>query len=84
MTSPLHALQIGTLATWLSVAGFGAVGVLVPDRPAAIDASPGIPATRLLAQDFTLGGESSPAAPQPPAANATVEDALPAPASLPD
>ena len=28
MTSFIHALNIGTLATWLSVAGFGAMGVL--------------------------------------------------------
>lgn len=30
MTSFIHALNIGTLATWLSVAGFGAVGVMAP------------------------------------------------------
>ena len=31
MTSLLHALNIGTLAAWLSVAGFGTVGVLTSE-----------------------------------------------------
>ena len=31
MTSLYHALNITTLATWLSVAGFGVVGVVVPE-----------------------------------------------------
>lgn len=31
MTSLYHALNITTLATWLSVAGFGVVGVVIPD-----------------------------------------------------
>jgi protein TonB len=31
MTSLLHTLNISTLAAWLSVAGFGTVGILVPD-----------------------------------------------------
>ncbi|MES2657231.1 MAG: TonB family protein [Verrucomicrobiota bacterium] len=30
MTSFLYAMNIGTLATWLSVAGFGTVGIVVP------------------------------------------------------
>jgi protein TonB len=37
----IHCMNIGTLATWLSVAGFGAVGVLVPHwspLPAAAEA----------------------------------------------
>ena len=31
MSSIFHALNIGTLAAWLSVAGFGTVGILVPE-----------------------------------------------------
>ena len=34
MTSLLHPLHIGTLATWLSVAGFGTLAVIVPARQA--------------------------------------------------
>ncbi|GAA5122428.1 energy transducer TonB [Luteolibacter yonseiensis] len=30
MTSILYAINIGTLATWLSVAGFGTVGIVIP------------------------------------------------------
>ena len=30
MTSLLYAINIGTLATWLSVAGFGTIGIVVP------------------------------------------------------
>jgi hypothetical protein len=35
MTPFYHALDTGTLAAWLSVTGFGAVGVLLPDWRAA-------------------------------------------------
>ena len=54
MTSLYHALNITTLATWLSVAGFGVVGVVVPEwRPSpkvlAVDAAP------TSDVDFTLG-----------------------------
>jgi protein TonB len=79
----LHVLNIGTLATWLSVAGFGTVAVVVPEwhpAPAVSMAEE----TRLLVEDFTLGdagpaassGETSEAAPPE-----TVE-ALPAPPEL--
>ena len=55
-----HSLNIGTLATWLSVAGFGTVGVIVKDwtpEPAISK----ITETRLVNEDFTLGDDSSPA-----------------------
>lgn len=79
----LHALNIGTLATWLSVAGFGTVAVVVPEWHPAPTVSVA-EETRLLVEDFTLGdagpaessGETSEAAPPE-----TVE-ALPAPPEL--
>jgi TonB family protein len=54
MTSLYHALNITTLATWLSVAGFGVVGVVVPEwrshpKILAVDAAP------TNDEDFTLG-----------------------------
>ena len=85
MTPLLHSLQIATLATWLSVAGFGTVGLLihsenpVREMPAPLE-------TRLLAEDFTLGDVSSPetgdssAEPGPP----SVAETLPAPPEMPD
>lgn len=53
----LHAMNIGTLATWLSVAGFGTVGLLVPhwrsDSPLTK-----MEAIQLVLEDFTLGNVS--------------------------
>jgi len=51
-----HLLNIGTLATWLSVAGFGTVGILVPDPLTMLDSRPLISETQVIARDFTLGG----------------------------
>lgn len=85
MTPLLHSLQIATLATWLSVAGFGTMGLVIhsenPERemPAPLE-------TRLLAEDFTLGDVSSPetgdssSEPGPPA----VAETLPAPPEMPE
>lgn len=64
MDSLPHFLNIGTLATWLSVAGFGMVGILVSARPTALDLHPALPPTECLAEDFTLGVDSSPTAPE--------------------
>jgi len=76
MQALIHSLNIGTLATWLSVAGFGGVGVIVPHwHP-----SPEIPAeaeTTLVDQDFTLG-EAAP----PPSGGESVETVPAAPAEL--
>ena len=59
MQSLFHSLNIGTLATWLSVAGFGTVGVVVPVwQPVA--APPAVGETRLIDEDFTLGDSGSP------------------------
>lgn len=49
-----HILNIGTLATWLSVAGLGSVAVFAPERalpPVIVEP----PETRLFEEDFTLG-----------------------------
>lgn len=59
MNALIHALNIGTLATWLSVAGFGTVGVLRPAwhaRPAT--ALPAELETIWAAPDITLGAEA--------------------------
>ena len=79
----LHMLQIGTLATWLSVAGFGLVGVIISQqhRPSPVV---GNPDTQWVSEDFTLGGEppspSGPSAATPPAEPLP---ALPAPPEIP-
>ena len=79
MTSFIHALNIGTLATWLSVAGFGAVGVMAPQWRSEPKVTPLVQA-QSGEDTFTLAGaslaevavESSPseaqypAPPQPP------------------
>jgi protein TonB len=58
MQSILHSMNIGTLATWLSVAGFGAVGVVVPEwHPAP--AAPVPDESRVFEDDFTLGDAGS-------------------------
>lgn len=54
MQSVLHSLNIGTLATWLSVAGFGTVGVIVPQwHPSPV--VPAVAETTMIDEDFTLG-----------------------------
>jgi protein TonB len=83
----LHALNIGTLALWLSVAGFGAVAVWVPGFTHEIATSNDAPNT-LYAEDFSLGdaGESQPgeAPPDTPAEPAQdTAEPLPAPPELP-
>ena len=87
MDSLQHTLQIGTLATWLSVVGFGTVAVVLPGH--AVTESPRHQEfeTQWIPQDITLGGEMSPAAPDepPPAASeADPEESLPAPPDMPD
>ena len=86
MTSLLHSLHIGTLAAWLSVAGFGTVAVVVPNRPIPPISRTPAPETQWISEDFTLGGETSPAATEPtpaiPAPDLT--ETLPAPPDMPD
>lgn len=82
MTQALfHSLNIGTLATWLSVAGFGTVGVYVHPFRSEPDPPPKIEETQLLAEDFTLGGDSSPASDAPE--TETVPEIPPEPMPVP-
>ena len=81
----LHSLQIATLAGWLSVAGFGGVGVVIHghDRtPAPLQV---LEETQLIAEDFTLGGDSSPASESPESATVPEipPDPMPAPPEMP-
>lgn len=82
--STLHALNIGTLALWLSVSGFAAVAIWVPSFiPEFI--SPGGGDATELGEDFTIGEVSAAQAgatlpPEPaPAAGAP----LPSPPKIP-
>lgn len=55
-----HPLNIGTLAIWLSVSGFGLVGWLVPSPeppPRKVDRVPELIITN---EGFTLGGDPAP------------------------
>lgn len=58
MQALLHSLNIGTLATWLSVAGFGTVGVMVPESKHA-SAAPVVAETTVFDEDFMLGDTAS-------------------------
>jgi protein TonB len=60
MTPLLHSLNIGTLATWLSVAGFGTVGVILPHWQPSPEI-PGETETTVIDQEFTLGDAAPPA-----------------------
>ncbi len=82
----LHALNIVTLAAWLSVSGFAAIAIWVPSSLPTVIAGSSAETTTELGDDFTLGdataarlGEDddgeSPEAPPP--------DPLPAPPPLP-
>lgn len=69
MQSLLHVLNIGSLATWLSVAGFGVAGIALPHRQ-GLPATFADEATEALIQpyDVTLGS------PAPQDAEASEED----------
>ena len=85
MTSILHALNIGTLACWLSVVGFGAVAFVVPGTrgvpvPAFVEKDP-----PPFLEDFTLGeSEEAAAESTEEASNAAPAETLPAPPELPE
>lgn len=86
MDSLQHLLNIGTLATWLSVGGFGAVAVVLPGRAVSEAPRHEEAATQWLPQDFTLGGEISaaPEDPSPAAPEPDPTESLPAPPDLPE
>lgn len=82
----LHTLNIGTLATWISVAGFGGVAVFAPEKQTKpIPEKP--PETQLIQEEFTLG-EQNPV--ESPASTPSVPDRsepaeiLPIPPELPE
>jgi len=84
MDSLLHALHIGTLATWLSVVGFGGVGVIVPKRQVA-PRVPKFEETRLFDEEFILGETVAPEVPENAAGTALHEgtpEPLPAPPAM--
>ncbi len=83
MPALIHSLQITTLATWLSVLGFGTIGLVI--RPAPRGNTDPPPETRLIPQDFTLGdAPETTAAPTPAAAVPAIAESLPAPPEMPD
>jgi protein TonB len=83
-----HALNTGTLAAWLSVTGFGTVGVLLQDWRAA----PPPPATTAVietqwVEPEILLGDADPTTdpnPAPPAADTAPPEPLPAPPEMPE
>jgi periplasmic protein TonB len=85
MNPIFHTLHIATLATWLSVAGFGTVGVLVPawqDK----SVSTKMEETKLLKEDFTLGDTAEDAVTEgaaPELAADNPPETLPSPPELP-
>jgi protein TonB len=85
MNSLLHSLNIGTLATWLSVGGFGTVGILVPawkggTLPERVDSTE----TAWSEPEITLGsGEPADAAATSSADSAAAAPEIPAEASEP-
>ncbi|MDP3850426.1 MAG: TonB family protein [Luteolibacter sp.] len=85
--SLLHVLNIGTLATWLSVVGFGTLGVVVPPWQAA-HLEPAAEEMLLQIEDFTLGDTQSAAAAEvAESVFSEITGSLPAPpelAPLPD
>lgn len=64
MQSIIHSLNIGTLATWLSVAGFGTVGVAVQPGGHPQRAAPAVEETILSDADFRLGDVADPGQPE--------------------
>jgi len=71
----LHSLNIGTLSAWLSIAGFGTVGVFVHPWEPAPRTSPEVEETELAPEDFDVS-----AAPFTP----ETEDSQPPSASPPE
>ena len=90
MTRILYALNIGTLATWLSVAGFGSVGIaLHGGGPRALEENPRDRFDELqsiaLTEDFDVGDPPDAAATEAGSAAAALpEEALPQPPQMPE
>ena len=89
MTRIFYALNIGTLATWLSVAGFGSVGIaLHGGGPRALEEKPRDRFDELqsiaLTEDFDVGDPPDAAATEAGSAAALPEEALPQPPQMPE
>lgn len=85
----LHSLNIGTLSTWLSLAGFGTVGVIVHPLDVLPPPNDRVEETELVVNDFVLGDASEPgnpgsaaAEPAPQVPPETPAETLPAPPEL--
>lgn len=85
MTALTHVLNIGTLAAWLSVAGFGTVAVVFPEKPIPMPRMV-VAETKVLPDDFQLGDSTEQPTAEPPAETdpASVAEPLPAPPELPE
>ena len=85
MNAITHLLNIGTLAAWLSFAGFGTVAVVYPQGPVRMPEMV-VGETMLLPDDFELGGETSeePSEEVPDTAPVAVREPLPTPPDLPE
>lgn len=86
----LHSLNIGTLSTWLSLAGFGTVGVIVHPLEVLPPPNDRAEETELVVNDFVLGDAAEAGNPGPAAAEPAPQDTpeapaetLPAPPELP-
>jgi periplasmic protein TonB len=85
MTAIFHALNIGTLACWLSVVGFGAVAFFVPGIRGAVFSHQIEKQPSPFSEDFTLGEMlDSVAELTEQASSAAPAEVLPAPPELPE
>ena len=87
MNAIIHALNIGTLAAWLSVVGFGTAGAILPgDQGPRKQAKPEKLETLTVTADLTLDDDflSDPSPPPAAATPADLAETLPAPPALPE
>ncbi|MGL4400596.1 MAG: energy transducer TonB [Luteolibacter sp.] len=85
MTAIFHALNIGTLACWLSVVGFGAVAFVVPGMRGGVLSPPIEEEPSPFSEDFTLGEVADSGAElTEQAPSAAPAETLPAPPELPE
>ncbi len=83
MKSLLHALNIGTLAAWLSIAGFGAVGWLMPGwKLVTMRVQPEKLEILTITPDVIIGADVPAISPEEPAPSPS--EILPAPPDSPD
>jgi len=85
MTALTHMLNIGTLAAWLSVAGFGTVAVVFPEKPIPMPRMV-VAETKVVPDDFQLGDTTEQDSAEQPAETdpSSVAEPLPAPPDLPE